>query len=166
MRNLLNLLNNSAKHTSVGEIHLQVTRPINQGCLCFSIADTGEGVNELEHDIWSPFVSGDGSTGLGLFAVKMQTEALGGVCGMESNPTLQGGRHTQGARFWFTIPYDVVDTTPQTLPVASCSQDSTPSPDMKEQQQEPVVARVGNNASKGSILLIDDTAILLTLQGC
>lgn len=51
--------------------------------------------------IWEPFVSGQGSTGLGLFVVQRQSEAMGGCCGMRDNAGCEVG----GSTFWFMVPY-------------------------------------------------------------
>jgi signal transduction histidine kinase len=56
--------------------------------LNFAVVDTGTGVGEgAEESIFKPFVSNDGSTGLGLFVIKSQCEALGGECGVMPNPS-------------------------------------------------------------------------------
>jgi len=65
-----------------------------------AVRDTGVGVaDEFKESVFEPFVSMDDSTGLGLFVVRMQSEALGGSCGIRDNPI------GHGAEVWFQVPY-------------------------------------------------------------
>ena len=65
-----------------------------------AVRDTGVGVlDECKESVFEPFVSMDDSTGLGLFVVRMQSEALGGSCGIRDNPV------GHGAEVWFRVPY-------------------------------------------------------------
>jgi len=107
-RNLLNFLSNASKHTRKGSITVNVTlryptlddrneKPI---MIEFAVTDTGKKIpEEVKSTLFEPFVSHDGSTGLGLFVVKIQSAALGGSCGVRDNPT------TNGSEFYFSIPY-------------------------------------------------------------
>lgn len=127
MRNLMNLLSNAGQFTETGSINVCVTlctSAHNEDNQCqntllsagksqlkITVVDTGRGVPlEDQERIWMPFVSLSKqgkqqqhhlNSGLGLFVVKKQCEAIGGHCGMEQtvNP---------GSTFWFTVPYDPV----------------------------------------------------------
>lgn len=114
-RNLLNLLSNASKHTRAGSITVHVSlhhhptdpdnpenseNSDNRVYIEFSVRDTGTGVKDgVQKTIFEPFVSLDGSTGLGLFVIQMQSAALGGSCGVRENPV------STGSEFWFRIPY-------------------------------------------------------------
>jgi signal transduction histidine kinase len=64
--------------------------------LNIAVVDTGTGIpHEKQCDIWEPFVSMDGSTGLGLYVVRKQSEMIGGECGFNERAD---GLH--GCEFW------------------------------------------------------------------
>ena len=168
-RNLLNLLTNATRHTSAGTITASAKLVISEkgegvqqkgegiqqkaesdtgssdkGCFIeFAVADTGCGGVAANSEIWEPFISMGDSTGLGLWVVKKQTEALGGVVGVSENT-----KATSGSVFWFRLPY--LST--------------------QQQNASKVPARV--SASQlckqaeeiGGILIIDDVQLALKLQ--
>ena len=90
-RMLMNLLTNACKHTRQGiiQVSVQLACSASQNfvpastlpLLEFEVSDTGCGVEEKE-EIFAPFVSHSGGIGLGLFLVKSQSEAMGGMCGV------------------------------------------------------------------------------------
>jgi len=109
VRNLLNLVTNAATHAcQEGTIHTAA------GFKCFpdvpgkifiefSVSDNGRGIGQEyrgvnRERIWMPFESGAKSTGLGLFVVKRQCDALNGRCGWRDN-------QPQGTVFWFAVPF-------------------------------------------------------------
>jgi len=105
-RNLLNLLSNASKHTHEGsiEIHTFLVDSSTAPELRIEVRDTGTGVPDSKKEkIFTPFVSMDDSTGLGLYVVRMQSEALGGSSGVKDNP------NGAGSVFWFQIPYITPD---------------------------------------------------------
>jgi len=111
--NLLNLLSNASKHTHLGSIKLLVSLTAGtesqHACpmLRIAVRDTGSGVkDEFKSIIFDPFISMDGSTGLGLYVVRKQAESLGGACGTKDNP------EGSGSEFWFEIPYFTSDQSP------------------------------------------------------
>jgi signal transduction histidine kinase len=67
------------------------------------VVDTGAGIApDKQCSIWEPFVSMDGSTGLGLFVVQKQCAAIHGECGLNARAD---GLH--GCEFWWGIFLDV-----------------------------------------------------------
>jgi len=100
-RNLMNLVSNAAKHTAQGSITVHMSLVKQQRTYIeLAVRDTGVGVaDEFKEPVFEPFVSRDDSTGLGLFVVRMQSEALGGSCGIRDNPV------GPGAEVWFRVPY-------------------------------------------------------------
>ena len=106
-RNLLNLLFNASRHTVAG--HLTVNAQLVKDqvdetapWLEISVTDTGVGGCASMPEIWDPFVSTANSTGLGLWVVQKQTEALGGNVGVRENEHSETG---SGSIFWFRIPF-------------------------------------------------------------
>lgn len=86
---LLNLINNAAKFTTVGEVSLDIrmiAKQANQYHLTFSVSDTGIGMSEDQiKNLFDPFSQGDasinrrfGGTGLGLSIVKSLVEMMSG----------------------------------------------------------------------------------------
>ncbi len=91
---LLNILNNAAKFTECGTVHITVTR-INRydvEWIIFRIADTGIGMSPQQlQKIFQPFTQADnsttrkyGGTGLGLSITQRFAEMLGGYVTVES----------------------------------------------------------------------------------
>ncbi len=112
---LVNLVNNSLKFTSKGEIELKIepAEIKNEACcVYFSVRDTGTGISkEAQKKIFSPFEQADmsttrkfGGTGLGLSIVKRFVEMMGGEIWVESPapvPVLPGAG--AGSVFHFRI---------------------------------------------------------------
>lgn len=105
---LVNLVSNSIKFTSVGEVVLKVEaihKSSQPGILSFSITDTGIGMSTDQiARLFRPFTQGDssitknyGGTGLGLTISKQLVEKMGGHIGVESKLGV-------GSRFNFEIP--------------------------------------------------------------
>ncbi len=101
-----NLLDNALKFTSKGKVEFGYKLNENE-ILCF-VKDTGIGIKDDEVEfIFDRFRQADesttrkyGGTGVGLALTKSLVELLGGKIWVES---LTG----QGAKFYFTIPYEV-----------------------------------------------------------
>ncbi len=104
---LNNLLGNSLKFTTAGEISLEVvlaSQEDQQYTLRFTVTDTGIGIPAQKvGSLFSPFVQGDGSTtrrfggtGLGLSICKQLVSLMGGEIGVTSS-------EGEGSRFAFTI---------------------------------------------------------------
>ena len=157
-RNLTNLLCNAGRATSRGtiKIRVDVSLPVsctvlsnqkllnpNQTYLRFVVEDTGTGfAMGEEENAWEPFVSLAGSTGLGLFVVRTQCEAMRGACGIEPRRVVQRGGKRQaegsavmqageeveeleneggsengpGCVVWFCVPYH--ESMPHSPPLA------------------------------------------------
>jgi len=99
-RNLMNLVSNASKHTAQGSITVHISLDRHRTYIELAVMDTGVGVaDEFKQSVFDPFVSMDDSTGLGLYVVRMQSEALGGSCGIRDNPV------GPGAEVWFRVPY-------------------------------------------------------------
>lgn len=99
---LFNLLSNAVKFTEKGTITLSVKKHMNE--VLFTIADTGVGIPEAQHDIiFEPFIQTEmgikhaGGTGLGLPISKRLVQAHGGVLSLTSAVG-------QGSSFSFTLP--------------------------------------------------------------
>ncbi|MBS0011111.1 MAG: response regulator [Bacteroidales bacterium] len=103
-----NLLSNSAKFTSSGEISLAYS--LEGDMLKFYVRDTGEGIDPSFHEvIFDRFrqvevrpVGLIGGTGLGLSICKAYVEKMGGEIWLESEKG-------KGSVFYFTIPYKPVE---------------------------------------------------------
>ena len=96
-----NLISNAAKFTEEGSISFSYR--IVEGYVLIEVIDTGIGIS-LQHQqsIFDRFVkinSFKQGTGLGLTICKTIIEALNGTIGVDSRPG-------EGARFWFTLPYN------------------------------------------------------------
>ena len=98
---LRNLLANARRHAGLGgqvSIHLSETPET----VTFTVRDTGPGLApELGERIFDPFVSGAGSSGLGLSVARQIALAHGG--GLTGDNHLVGGQ-VAGAEFVLTIP--------------------------------------------------------------
>jgi len=184
-RNLINLISNASKHTVEGSIVVKVSlQNVSQPGTVMAkhpvyievaVRDTGSGVaDEHKSLIFEPFVSMDESTGLGLFVVQMQSEALGGSSGVRDNP------ETHGAEFWFRVPNVTTEQelqeynsrVPQIMEPGDISVELRPGGiAVFEQRQSTIqvteqtldLAETGEKNS-GSILLIDDNLSLLELH--
>lgn len=103
---LVNLLSNAVKFTPEGgTIGLSVSLDAARDAICFSVWDTGIGIEASElNRIFEPFVQIDsrlareyGGTGLGLSLVRRLADAHGGSVSAES-------ARGQGSRFWVRLP--------------------------------------------------------------
>lgn len=105
---LLNFLSNAIKFTDRGEIVISATRQRTKGDgaikVCFSVKDTGIGLNDSARDrLFQPFTQADssvtrryGGTGLGLAISKRLVELMNGTIELDSV-------YGEGAEFSFTI---------------------------------------------------------------
>ncbi|MCW3807400.1 PAS domain-containing hybrid sensor histidine kinase/response regulator [Plebeiibacterium marinum] len=116
---LVNLLGNSVKFTSEGEVVLkvEVSKQIgSQITLHFAVEDSGIGIpkDKLEK-IFESFTQADGSTtrkyggtGLGTSISKMLIELMGGKIWVESpNPNFAWSKESPGSIFHFILPFDI-----------------------------------------------------------
>ena len=159
-RNLLNLLSNANNHTQTG--YIQATAQLvhrgnnsfnsndTEKYIQFTITDTGCGGVADDPEIWEPFVSYGGSTGLGLWVVKKQTEILGGEVGVSEH-----NEAGHGSVFWFQLPYVRAGKDEIKVP-ASLS--VFPRPIIGSSSLEP------NAKQRADLLLIDDVQVVLELQ--
>lgn len=105
---LINLIENSLKHTSRGKILLKAYTDIKHQ-ICVEVADTGSGIPKEELElIWERFYKADksrtrgkGATGLGLAIVKSIVEAHGGYVWVNS---IEG----EGSIFGFCLPNPLI----------------------------------------------------------
>jgi len=103
---LINLLGNSVKFTSAGQITLAVSR--DNGKIKFNVTDTGQGIPQEDLvKIFKPFQqsatqTGEAGTGLGLNICYNFVQLLGGQLEVES----QVG---QGSSFFFSIELTMLD---------------------------------------------------------
>ncbi|MBA5604806.1 response regulator [Duganella sp. FT3S] len=112
---LVNLAGNAIKFTAQGEVVVRVARDSQDGLapgsarLRFEVRDTGIGITDQQQaQLFTAFSQGDesitrrfGGTGLGLAISKRLIEMMGGRIEVSS---VVG----QGARFWFTLPFEVL----------------------------------------------------------
>ncbi|MGZ8181290.1 MAG: sensor histidine kinase [Methylobacter sp.] len=112
---LTNLVSNAIKFTDQGFVRIEARELAcdgQQAKLEFSVTDNGAGIAaDKQHLLFKAFSQIDGSstrhyggTGLGLSIVLRFAELMQGEAGVESNPG-------QGARFWFRISCNRIDTT-------------------------------------------------------
>ncbi len=107
---LSNLLRNSIKFTSNGEIRIILEKTDDEAVVI--IQDTGKGIDpEILPKMFDRFTSkSDSGTGLGLFIAKSIVEAHGGTISGENNPD------GIGARFRFTLPLCIVKSDTEKEP--------------------------------------------------
>ncbi|MBI1388249.1 MAG: response regulator [bacterium] len=117
---LMNLINNSIKFTEHGGVFARMHRLSTRNGkaeIRFEVMDTGCGFkNQIKDDLFMEFVQDQTSnkmsqgTGLGLPICKRIVEMMGGSIGCEGFPQ-------HGARFWFTIPFEIVEKakTPESI---------------------------------------------------
>jgi signal transduction histidine kinase len=102
---LRNLVHNALKHTHSGAVTVATTAP-GPGWVCFTVADTGEGMAQEElSTIFEMFGQGRNAShgdgvGLGLYIVKRLTETLGGHVDVESELNA-------GTSFRIMLPLDI-----------------------------------------------------------
>lgn len=96
-----NLISNATKFTEEGSIRLFYR--IVEGYVLIEVIDTGIGISpQHQQAIFDRFVKVNSfkqGTGLGLTICKTIIETLNGTIGVDSRPG-------EGARFWFTLPYN------------------------------------------------------------
>ena len=96
-----NLISNAVKFTEVGSIRFSYR--IVEKYVLVEVIDTGIGISpQHQQAIFDRFVKVNSfkqGTGLGLTICKTIIEALNGTIGVDSRPG-------EGARFWFTLPYN------------------------------------------------------------
>jgi len=116
---LTNLIGNSIKFTSQGEVavYVHLLEQTNEYKLFrFEVRDTGIGINaDQQSQLFDKFSQADtsttrkyGGTGLGLSICKKLVELMGGEIGIDSEIG-------QGSTFWFTLPLlnaQAVESTP------------------------------------------------------
>jgi signal transduction histidine kinase len=143
---LANLVSNAIKFTNRGQIIIEA-REIRcadqQAELEFSVLDNGIGISaEDQRLLFKPFTQIDASstrryagTGLGLSIVQRLAELMQGKTGVDSTPG-------QGARFWFRIRCNIIQSKPE---------EGTIPPDIQNQNLDsaslysPISAMLGEN---------------------
>lgn len=166
-RSMVTLVINAYQRMNQGHIRIDVvlsSATPNDGdhavlSVKFSVTDSGPHVSQrdCEH-MWEPFATRDGSSGLGLFVVKSQAEALGGCCGMNNIPS-------GGTVFWFQLPYvpsHNSDTVAIDMPASPSSSNQISSAANRYGNDQGDAANLVKESQ--TILLIDDTESLLQLQ--
>lgn len=107
---LLNLLDNAVKHTPPGnDISISVINDAETGCAVFSVADSGEGIEETDMpNIFKMFYTthvkhtdAQHGVGLGLTICDTIVKAHGGTI------KVQNRKEGQGTEFIFTLPMEV-----------------------------------------------------------
>lgn len=104
---IINLLTNSCKHTSEGEIVLRCSTDIKEGYVTFAIQDSGSGISEENADkIFSRFSKLDSFTqgsGLGLNISRILAEKMGGIVELDKSFGKVSGKSESGSRFYFHL---------------------------------------------------------------
>jgi signal transduction histidine kinase/CheY-like chemotaxis protein/HPt (histidine-containing phosphotransfer) domain-containing protein len=112
---LINLAGNAIKFTEKGRVVIESwveqADPLQSPMVCFSVTDTGIGINEEQsRRLFRPFEQADrtitrrfGGTGLGLSICRQLVDLLGGQIGVDSTIG-------KGSTFWFRIPCEPVET--------------------------------------------------------
>lgn len=100
---MINFLTNACKHTDQGSIELRLGLGDDGRILLCEVEDTGVGVEpDMRPCLFGAFAeiqqARKEGTGLGLWSVKLHTEALGGSCGMFPNLHARSG-----SVFWFKV---------------------------------------------------------------
>jgi signal transduction histidine kinase len=119
---LANLVSNAIKFTDRGQILIEaceISCTDQLAELEFSVLDNGIGISaEDQRQLFKPFTQIDASstrryagTGLGLSIVQRLAELMQGKTGVDSTPG-------QGARFWFRIPCNIIQSKPEEKTIA------------------------------------------------
>ena len=165
---LNNLITNALKFTSEGgQVTVSLTGKEMNGRfgVCFSIQDTGIGMNqEQQAKLFQAFSQAEdstareyGGTGLGLMITRKLSRLMGGNVKVESVPG-------QGSVFSLTLMADIVQSAPvaKPLPVVRSQPQKTIKPSMSEQAAAPVASFAGMHC-----LVVEDndinTEVLLLL---
>ena len=143
---LVNLVGNAVKFTPRGAVRiaLETTRRGERSRVCFSVRDSGIGMDEQQRrKLFTPFEQGDssttrrfGGTGLGLAISRKLAEMMGGELSVESIPG-------QGSTFRFEL-------------------DAGPSSDI---EMCPTAGQAGSAALRPADRLLDGMRILLAEDG-
>ena len=92
-----NLLENAARHTSTGS-GLRVHAVPHDSCVELDVVDEGPGVDAtMRAELFEPFRSSGGTTGIGLAICNAIVDAHGGTIRVDDE-------HRGGARFVVTLP--------------------------------------------------------------
>ena len=106
---LMNLLTNSCKHTSVGEIHLHCAVNEPKQLITFTVTDTGKGIPpEMAEEIFERFKKLDKfvqGTGLGLSICRIIAELLDGKIYLDTTYTAGGARFVFEMKLYKTLPH-------------------------------------------------------------
>ena len=107
---LVNLLGNSVKFASSGDVELKLDFDQSQNLIHFSVRDNGPGVAaDLKDHIFQAFsstgYSSESSTGLGLTIASQLVDLMGGNLQLRDEKL-------QGSTFFFSIPVAIVDARP------------------------------------------------------
>ena len=161
---LLNLISNAVKFTDQGGVVISASPAGSQGELQlvkFSIEDTGAGIPEYVLPLlFNPFVQADSSptrshqgAGLGLSISKRLVELMRGCIGVASE-------FGQGSTFWFTVPFEVVQTAAAVprgdepaMPARSAPLFARPGPEARRPGAEPAHQR------SERILVVEDNPV-------
>lgn len=124
--NLLCLLSNAVKYSNHGTI--TVTAVLNGSNIRVMVEDMGIGIaDESMLLLFRKFSKlqnmASGSTGLGLYSMRMRCEAMQGSCGVQDRPD-----GNQGSLFWFEFPHIVSQEIFETSALESFSSEDENTP--------------------------------------
>ncbi|ABK45830.1 PAS/PAC sensor hybrid histidine kinase [Magnetococcus marinus MC-1] len=116
---LLNVVGNAIKFTEQGEVEMSITRHTQRGELlelCFTVRDTGIGMNEAQiAELFRPYQQAESSTsrrfggsGLGLSISHQLVTLMNGTIQVSSTPGV-------GSQFVITLPFAVLPDRPESL---------------------------------------------------
>jgi signal transduction histidine kinase len=152
---LINLLANAVKFTEQGSVTLRMAAD-DAGMLCFSVRDTGVGMDEAARSrLFQAFSQADesvarkfGGTGLGLLIARDLLHAMGGDIDVESVP---GSGTCFRGRLPLCLP--AADVTPQP------SEPSRPPPDTALAAPADVLEGIAQPLAGRRVLVVDDNVI-------